>query len=208
MPSARRERALALADGDMSEAIHFIQTAVRRLGGIIDALLRLSRAGRLEYQWQTVEVGATVTRVAEALRATVEEKGATVTVQHLPPAWGDSTALEQVFANLIGNALNYLDPNRPGLIEVGSVGGAACGPDEESALRTYYVRDNGLGIAEAYLPKVFQAFQRLHPDVAKGEGMGLAIVRRIVEPTVAPKALSYQLSAISQRRTPGLRLSG
>jgi signal transduction histidine kinase len=48
-------------------------------------------------------------------------------------------------------------------------------------MRTYYVRDNGLGIPAAYMPKVFSAFQRLHGDVAKGDGIGLALVRRMIE---------------------------
>ncbi len=149
-----------------------------RLAGIIDALLRLSRVGRVEYQWQTVDVRAVVVRVVEALRGTLTERRAGVTVQELPPCWGDPTAVEQVFGNLIGNAVNYLDPKRPGKIEVGSNDA----PDDPAAgLRTYYVKDNGLGIPEGHLPKVFVAFQRLHPEVVPGEGIGLALVRRIVE---------------------------
>src|SRR5262249_42462429 len=127
-----------------------------------------------EYQWQAVDVRAAVVRVVESLRGTLEERKADVAVKDLPPCWGDPTAVEQVFANLIGNAVNYLDPRRSGKIEVGSAA-------EESGLRTYYVRDNGLGIPDSYLPKIFVAFQRLHPDAARGEGIGLALVRRILE---------------------------
>jgi signal transduction histidine kinase len=101
-----------------------------------------------------------------------------VTVGDLPPAWGDPQALEQVFANLIDNAVNYLDPQRPGQVEVGSREEAG---DPAAGLRTYYVKDNGLGIPEAQQDKVFLAFQRLHPDAAPGEGIGLALVRRVVE---------------------------
>jgi signal transduction histidine kinase len=174
LPEAVRQRGLTLIDRNAGEAVHFIQTAVRRLAAIIDSLLRLSRAGRVQYQWQTVDVRVAVVRVVESLRATLTERKAEVTVKELPPCWGDPTAVEQVFANLIGNAVNYLDPRRSGKIEVGSRA-------EESGLRTYYVRDNGLGIPEGHLPKVFVAFQRLHPDAAPGEGIGLALVRRILE---------------------------
>jgi signal transduction histidine kinase len=152
------------------------------LSGIIDALLRLSRAGRVEYRWQRVEVNAVVARVVESLNGTITQRGATVRMRNLPPVWGDPTAVEQIFANLIGNALNYLDSKRPGVIEVGGenrTGGSATGAD--SAFHTYYVKDNGLGIPESYRPKIFQAFQRLHPQVAKGEGIGLVMVRRMVE---------------------------
>ena len=97
----------------------------------------------------------------------------------MPTAWGDPTAVEQIFANLLGNAVTYLDPARPGRIEVGTQ--STTGGDGESDLRVYYVKDNGLGIPEAYHDRVFTAFNRLHPDAAQGEGIGLALVRRMVE---------------------------
>ena len=101
-------------DRDIEESIRFIQAAVGRLARIIDALLRLSRAGRVEYQWQEVDLAATVGKIVEALHDTITAKGAEVAVGELPPAWGDPTALEQVFANLIGNAVQYLDPDAAG----------------------------------------------------------------------------------------------
>jgi PAS domain S-box-containing protein len=175
LPAGVRERVGNLVEHDIAESVRYIQTAVTRLSAIIDALLRLSRVGRVVYQPQAVDVNRVVARVLEAMRLSIQARGAEVTVHDLPPALADSTAVEQVFANLIGNALNYLDPQRPGKIEVGSRAGAPGG------MRHYFVRDNGLGISAAYVPKVFQAFQRLHPDRAEGEGMGLVIVRRIVE---------------------------
>src|SRR5207253_3279679 len=96
----------------------------------------------------------------------------------LPPVFGDPTAVEQIFANLIGNALNYLDARRPGLVEVGSLSSQG---SNGSGRHTFYVKDNGLGIPEAYKGKIFKAFQRVHPGVAKGEGMGLTVVHRMVE---------------------------
>jgi signal transduction histidine kinase len=175
LPEPRERRALQLLDGEATEAIGYIQSAVTRLAGIIDALLRLSRAGRVEYQARKNEVQAIVNRVVSAMNDTLERKRVEVSVGPLPACWGDPTAIEQIFANLIGNAVNYLDPARPGKVEVGAVDGPG-GP-----LTTYFVRDNGLGIPEAQQPKVFVAFQRLHPGVAPGEGIGLALVRRVVE---------------------------
>lgn len=174
VPPAVRSAANELIDGGMLESIRFIRTAVGRLSRIIDALLRLSRAGRVVYQPQGLDVDAVVRRVVAALHHTVEAKRAVVTIGDLPPAWGDAAAVEQVFANLIGNALNYLDPTRPGRIEVGGRVDPAAGP-------TYYVKDNGIGIPDMYLPKLFNVFQRLHPEHGPGEGIGLAIVRRVLE---------------------------
>ena len=112
------------------------------------------------------------------MRGTITSRRAQVSIRELSPVWADPTAIEQIFANLIGNAVNYLDPNRPGEIEVGMV---ARNVEEMERPLTFYVKDNGLGIAEAYLPKVFAIFQRLHGSVAPGEGVGLALVRRMVE---------------------------
>jgi len=177
-----RQRGMELLDGDMAESIRFIRTGVRRLSNIIDGLLQLSRAGRVVCHFQPVEVSTVVAGVVESMHLTVAERGATVRVAELPSVWADPVAVEQIFANLIGNALNYLDPLRPGIIEVGSAETSRDeGENEDPARRTFYVKDNGLGIPAAHQAKVFQAFQRLHPMAAKGEGIGLSLVRRLVE---------------------------
>jgi PAS domain S-box-containing protein len=182
VPPQVGQKATELIEGTMLESISFIRTAVGRLSRIIDALLRLSRAGRVVYQPQMLDVTAVVRRVVDSLRRTADEKKAQIVVHRLAPAWGDATAVEQVFGNLIGNALGYLDSTRAGRVEVGN---ADNWPGETipagTKFHTYFVRDTGVGIAREYLPKLFQAFQRLHPDRASGEGIGLAIVRRILE---------------------------
>ena len=159
----------------MAKSLGFIKTAVLRLSSIIDALLRLSCAGRIEYRWERVDLNIIAATVVGAIQGTIQNRGATVTVADLPPIWGDRTALEQVFANLLGNALEYLDPARPATIEIG------CRTDDAPGHRVYFVKDNGLGIAEAHQQKIFQVFQRADPGVGKGEGIGLAIVARVVE---------------------------
>ena len=177
VPAETRAQAQEILDHGMAEPIHFIQTAVTRLSAIIDALLRLSRAGRVEYQRTQVDVHATVVRVVDAIQSTMTEKGAKITIAPgFPEVWADPTAVEQIFANLISNALNYLDPKRPGVVDVSPA------PEQPSeGLVTFCVRDNGLGIPEAYLAKIFAIFQRVHGNIAKGEGIGLALVRRMVE---------------------------
>lgn len=170
-------RTLEMLDDDMQPSLRFIQAGVLRLSSIIDALLRLSRAGRIEYQVQVVDVESMVKRIVDALQGSMRQRGATVTIGKLPPAWGDAAALEQVFANLLSNAVNYLDARRPGLIEVCTV----TWPDTGRDTVTYQIKDNGVGISALHQVKVFQAFQRLQPDLAKGEGMGLTMTRRIVD---------------------------
>ncbi len=174
MPPGLRARAEAVLGREVKESIGYIQAGVARLTGIIDALLRLSRAGRVQYEPRPIAVGPIVERVVQALRITADQKGAAVTIGPLPDAWADPLATEQVFANLVGNALNYLSPGRTGRVEVGAVPG-------EPGVRTYFVRDNGVGIPPAHRAQVFQAFRRLQPGLADGEGMGLVMVRRMLE---------------------------
>lgn len=180
LPTSVRKRGLTLLDDEMGESIRFIQTAVLRLSNIIDALLRLSRAGRIEYRPQSADLNSIVRRIVDSMSGTIAERGVTVTIKELPHACGDTTALELVFANLIGNAVKYLDPQRPGVVEVGCEPGGGT-EDGHAGFHCCYVRDNGLGMPQSAHARAFQAFQRLHPEHAEGEGMGLAIVRRIVE---------------------------
>jgi signal transduction histidine kinase len=131
----------------------------------------------VEYRRQQVRVRDIVQRVIDAMQVSIRSKRARVVVHDLPSVWGDPTALEQVFANLVGNAINYLDPAREGRVEIGTTPS----PPGVHSLRIFYVRDNGLGIPAVAIPRLFNAFQRLHGNVATGEGIGLALVRRVVE---------------------------
>ena len=166
---------LEAVERDIKESVYFIKASVSSSGRLIDALLRLSRAGWVSYQWQRVDVGEVVHRILDTLRARISEKGARVTVGELPAVWGDPTAVEQIFGNLLRNAVSYLDPLRPGAIEVS----AESGPP--GSLVTFWVRDNGLGIPAAHQSKLFLPFQRFQGNVTPGEGIGLALVRRAVE---------------------------
>jgi PAS domain S-box-containing protein len=179
IPEEVRERGYQILDEDVQPSLQFIQSAVIRLGGIIDALLRLSRVGRVEYQPTMVDLNKVLIRIREAANRSIQQSGARLELEDLPPAWGDVTALELVFANLIDNAVKYLDPQRPGLITVGSLPPTTTGTGEE--MRIYFVRDNGIGIPDNQREKIFHAFRRLEPNRSPGEGMGLSIVRRIVE---------------------------
>ncbi len=179
VPPAVRDQGLKLMTENIEDSIRYIQTAVGRLARIIDALLRLSRAGRVEYHWQTLDLQTMVRKIVDALQDTITARKARVVVEDLPPPRGDATAVEQIFANLISNAVHYLDGARPGTIEVGCADSWPEGTT--TGFHVYYIKDNGLGIPEAYHQRVFAAFSRLHANVAQGEGIGLALVRRMVE---------------------------
>ncbi|BEV15890.1 ATP-binding protein [Herbaspirillum sp. DW155] len=182
LPEPDRQRLRALVEEDIHTSLRFIQNAVTRSAGIIDAMLRLSRAGRVEYQPVMLDMHAIAQRIVAAMSGSIRAKEAQVEIQaNLPPAYGDPVSVEQVLGNLVGNAVNYLDPARPGRITIGYLPQQADSVVAAPSLITYFVRDNGLGIPAAYMDKMFIAFQRLHGNAAKGEGIGLALVKRVVE---------------------------
>jgi PAS domain S-box-containing protein len=172
VPAAVRQSADELLTGEMQESIGFIRNAVRHLGNIIDGLLRLARVGRVEYESSPVDLNVVVAEIVAAMHTSVVEANARVVTASLPVISGDKNAIGQVFANLIGNALKNLDPTRPGTIEIGA---------NREQPPVMFIRDNGVGIPAAYHSKIFQVFQHVHGTRQAGEGLGLAIVRRIVE---------------------------
>jgi len=170
------ERARKILDSDFEKSFTFIRSAVSRLSRIIDGLLRLSRAGRVRYKNESVELGPLVRRVLDSLAITISKHQVEINVQELPTVFGDPDGLEQIFSNLIANAVAYLDPARPGVIDVGT----ETQTQDADGLVRVYVRDNGRGISTAAQKKLFLVFHRFHPDVQGGEGVGLALVRRVV----------------------------
>ena len=172
VPPDLQERSRALLTGEMTESLGFIRNAVQHLGNIVDGLLRLSRVGRVEYVLEEVDTQALVTDIMASLHSTIQKSGGRVRVGPLPVIQADSNALGQVFANLVGNALKSFDSQRPGVIEI-----SASSDDPP----VFAIKDNGIGIAADHRSKIFKVFQHVHPAQGRGEGMGLAIVQRIVE---------------------------
>jgi PAS domain S-box-containing protein len=172
VPQDVRDQAAALLDGDLTESIAFIRNAVRHLGNIIDGLLRLSRIGRIEYHFEPVDVGDVVRDILSAMHSTITEAGAEIDVQPLPVINADRNAIGQIFANILGNALKAFGDSDNRRIQI------AASSEEPPVFR---IADNGIGIPIDYQRKVFQPFQQVHPNPrARGEGMGLAIVQRII----------------------------
>jgi PAS domain S-box-containing protein len=172
VPADIQQRALYLLRNELAESTGFISNAVRHLSSIIDGLLRLSRVGRIEYRLEPVDMNALATDIVAAMHSTVVTSGATVKIAPLPTILADGNAAGQVFANLLGNALKSLDAGRPGLVEIAAT-------DDEPPV--FSIRDNGIGIPQESQARLFDTFQQGPPRGQQGEGMGLAIVKRIVE---------------------------
>ena len=158
-------------DREVPEALEFMNASVERMDSFINAVLMLSRIGRRELSFERVDLRELVQNVLKNLAHQLEERQVRVTVGRLPQVVGDRTAMEQIVGNILTNAVNYLEPGRPGEIEIGG--------EQQDEETSFFVRDNGRGIAESDMPKVFAPFRRAGKQDVKGEGMGLAYAQTL-----------------------------
>jgi signal transduction histidine kinase len=106
------------------------------------------------------------------MHSTITASGARIDVGPLPVVIGDRSAVGQIFANIVGNAIKSFDERRPGTVTINA---------SEDNPPVFSIADNGVGIPHEFHSKLFRVFQHVHQSPTRGEGMGLAIVRRIVE---------------------------
>jgi signal transduction histidine kinase len=140
---------------------------------LITSLLELSRIGRVAGPEEEINVGVLLREIEEGLVLKLEQEGVEFIVQQpLPAVRGDRGRIRQVLANLIDNAVKFRSAERALRIEVGC--------RQESDFYRFHVADNGIGIAPQYHEQIFTPFRKLHPEI-EGMGIGLAIVKKIVE---------------------------
>ncbi|ACB83508.1 multi-sensor signal transduction histidine kinase [Methylorubrum populi BJ001] len=179
----------ARIDDDITEALSFIQAAIVKMERLIAAILKLSREGRRQFIPETIAMTPLIRGIADAQRHQADRKGATVRVAaDLPAIIADRLAIEQIFGNLIDNALKYLDPARPGRVEV------TAAPAPGDRIR-FAVSDNGRGIAPQDHGRIFELFRRSGAQDQPGEGIGLASVKTLV------RALGGRIEVSSQPGT-------
>ena len=158
---------------DLPESIGFIRTSTQKMDRLINAILRLSREGRRNLAPEPVAMMTLVEGIIASLKQQTDAKGAAIQIDGvLPDIVNDRLAVEQVFSNVVENALKYLKPGRPGLIRVRGRG------DGDS--RVFEVEDNGRGIDPKDHERVFELFRRSGVQDQPGEGIGLAHVRALV----------------------------
>jgi signal transduction histidine kinase len=160
-------------DERADQYIGFAVDGAQRMQRLINDLLAFSRIGRLTAGFSEVDLDHVLTEAKSQLEARAGEDGEIVW-HDLPTVEGEEPLLTTLFVNLIGNALKFRRPDVPPRVEItGELKG------EEWLIN---VRDNGIGIEREFADKVFVIFQRLHArDAYEGTGIGLAIVKKIVE---------------------------
>ncbi|MFC3228481.1 PAS domain S-box protein [Marinibaculum pumilum] len=169
-------------DEDSRARIDRIRLLCRKAEQLISDLLHFSRLGRAELAVEKIDMEALVAEVRDGLSDLLAERDTEVRlILPLPPARADRTRIVSLLHNLMVNGIKYNDSERP-LIEIGFAPGAVGLPGGGKA-GSYFVRDNGIGIAEEFRDAVFKIFKRLHNEKAygPGTGAGLSFARKIVE---------------------------
>src|SRR5262245_3204474 len=161
-------------DAETQRLLGVIRKSTQQMGQLIDDLLAFSRLGRRVPEKAEVDMAALARAVTDELLALEKPRQVEVVIGALEPAHGDRTLVRQVLVNLVSNALKFTRRRERAAVEIG------CRRDGEATV--YFVHDNGEGFDMNYADKLFQVFQRLHGgDEFEGTGVGLAIVKRIVE---------------------------
>lgn len=159
---------------DGNDFINFASDGAKRMSELIDGLLEYSRIRRIGREAVFVDTLLVVFHVLDIMKFKIQEKKAVVSVQGLLPAISaDKMQIEQLFQNILSNALKFTGKEQP-VITISA-----------EKVQNYYkfiIKDNGIGMEKQYQDRVFQLFQRLHSrDKYEGTGVGLAICKKIVE---------------------------
>ena len=164
----------AVLDERGKQYIWYAVDGAKRMRQIILDLLDFSRIGRIEDKKQLVDINEVLNHTLSVLHHEIVQSEAQIIIGSMPVIFSSKLRIEQIFQNLVSNALKYRNPDMNPIIEI----------DAKETLThwIFSVKDNGIGIEEEYFQTIFVIFQRLHTrDEYAGTGIGLAIVKKIVE---------------------------
>jgi len=157
---------------DFSEALGFIKSSIAKMDRLITAILNLTREGRREFSPVRIDMRELIEAVVSTLAHQAAEANATIRVEPLPILVSDRLALEQIFSNLIDNAIKSLRPGVPGEIVVRA--------RTKLGFAIFEIADNGRGIDPKDHHRIFDLFRRAGTQDRPGQGIGLAHVRALV----------------------------
>ncbi len=168
------ESAEAKLNDEEARFLDNIAKASKEMGTLMDELLNFARIGRTDIRHESVDLTRLVEDVRGRLRPETQDRSLSWDVEELPPVIGDPILLRQALMNLLSNAVKFTQTRSEARIAIGGHNG--------DGNVTVFVRDNGAGFDMKYSNRLFEVFQRLHDaEQFDGVGVGLAIVRRIVE---------------------------
>ena len=160
---------------DFPEALRFILTSSSKMDKLLSGLLRISRMGRVKLTVKQLDMNKIIAEIIESHKFMLNEANVEIPINELPTCKGDDVQINQVFSNLLDNAIKYRDMNRDTKIMISG--------QIKDGYSVYCIEDNGIGILDKHKEKIFEVFHRLNPadNSIEGEGLGLSIVRRILD---------------------------
>lgn len=160
-------------DPDTKEFMDFIIDAALRMQQLITGILHLSRVTTRGTEFQPVNSGKTLQNAMENLHSAIQNSGAEITYDSMPEIIADPVQIEQLFQNLISNAIKYRNDKYP-VIHISA--------RKEDGEWIFCIKDNGIGINPEFHERIFKIFQRLHTrNEYEGIGIGLAICLKIIQ---------------------------
>jgi PAS domain S-box-containing protein len=159
---------------DAAQLLDYVRAGSQKMGELIDGLLAFSRLNRQPVNSRPIPMSGLVNQVLAGFNGEKEGRKVEITLGELPACIGDPILLQQVWVNLLSNALKFSRKCEVTRIEIGCV--------DQRGERVFHVKDNGVGFDMRYVDKLFGVFQRLHrAEDFEGTGVGLAIVKRIIQ---------------------------
>jgi signal transduction histidine kinase len=171
---------------DFSEALGFIKSSIAKMDRLISAILNLTREGRREFQPEKIETRDFVEAIVSTLAHQAAEAQAEIHIEPLPNIVSDRLALEQIFSNLIDNAIKYLKNGVPGEIRIRG--------RTKLGYAIFEISDNGRGIDPKDHQRIFDLFRRAGTQDKPGQGIGLAHVRALVRRLGGTMSVSSELN--------------
>lgn len=162
-----------LIEQKIPHTLEYIFNSVGKMERMLNSLLQISRTGRVALSIQPVSMHALISKVIHTVEYQLQETGSRIDIENLPDCYGDETLLNQLFSNIITNAIKYRDEQRPLRVSITGV--------NRYKKVLYRIMDNGIGIPKEHLEKIWYVFYRVDNRHVQGDGIGLSVVKRIVE---------------------------
>ena len=167
-----KENIIRYLNSDFKESVEFIEISAEKISKLISGLLKVSRLSRTITTFSEVNINNLISNILSTFEFKIKTEEIHIEVGDLPNCFGDELMLDQLFSNLIGNAIKFARPKQLPKIKIsGTIA-------NEQII--FCIEDNGIGFSTEYLDKIFLLFHRLD-NKTEGEGLGLAIVKKIID---------------------------
>lgn len=167
-----KKKLAPILEKEIPKMFNYIVTSGYQMSAMLSGLLKLSRASRDSTTISPIDMNRLIISIERTFKYEIQQANITLKIDELPSCRGDMIKINQVFSNLLGNAIKYLDPKKAGKIKISG--------QRENCHAVYQIEDNGVGISSENQNHIFTLFYRVDPKSTVGEGLGLTIISKIV----------------------------